>query len=177
MDNRPKLIRSLEDAIANIITFNHLLDEYDPNDDRSAMAYIINNLASFRAWYAFWDKDKEKYLFAPSKYIGYQNLTPEIYDELRSTYLDGRKTEKVLSKWFDPLTEYDDSYEKLTDKLEQVFATHDKSLNSKFRLNIIKKEDEDNLLLQEDLVELIYKVYLSLSEDNRETFKQRISNK
>lgn len=177
MNNRPKLIRSIEEAINNIINFNKLLDAYDANDDRSAMAYIVNNLASFRAWYCIWSEADERYLFAPSKYIGYLNLTPEIYDELRSTYLDGRKTEKVLSKWFEPLTEYDDLYEELTDELEQVFATHDKIINSKFRLNIIKKEDEDNLLLQEDLIELIYKVYLSLSEDNRETFKQRISNK
>ncbi|RBA56861.1 hypothetical protein DQ403_13165 [Stutzerimonas zhaodongensis] len=59
---------------------------------------LVGLLGVFQAWYAIAD-DAGGLLFAPSKFIGYQDLTAQTYREAaRET--NGRDTEAVLSRWF-----------------------------------------------------------------------------
>ena len=90
--------------------------------------------------------------------------------------MDGRKTEKVLSEWFEMLDESEEDFDFLNRKLLAVFSTTGKTINALFRINVLKRE-EDNELLEKDLVELIYKVFLGLSDESKALIKQKISNK
>ena len=125
----------------------------------------------------FINKDEKTgtYLFAPSKYIGYQDMTASKYVETYA-YMDGRKTEKVLSEWFEMIDESEEDFDFLNRKLLAMFSATGKTINALFRINVLKRE-EDNELLEKDLVELIYKVFLGLSDESKALIKQKISNK
>lgn len=90
--------------------------------------------------------------------------------------MDGRKTEKVLSEWFEMLDESEEDFDSLNRKLLAVFSATGKTINALFRINVLKRE-EDNELLEKDLVDLIYKVFLGLSDESKALIKQKISNK
>lgn len=130
-------------------------------------------MSHYRAWYAYKDETSNTYLFAPSKYIGYQGMTARKYVETY-VYMDGRKTEKVLSEWFELLDESEEDFEFLNRKLLYFFHVTGKTINAQFRINIIKRK-EDNELLEKDLVDLIYKVFLGLSDESKALIKQKIS--
>lgn len=173
MAEQPRLVTTNEEVIHNIKHFNHELDLYVDGDCDKSITLLVENISHYRAWYAYWDEEKNKYLFAPSKYIGYQNMDAKQYSELNRSYLDGRKTEIVLANWYQTLDENDDSYEELKSKLSDYCWDYNKSLNSLFRINIFKQED-DKFILEKDLVDLIYKVYLGLSSENKELVRRKI---
>ncbi len=83
------LINNIEQAKNNIWQFQ--IEMESPEQ-------MVDLLGAFKAWYAIPD-DKGDILFAPSKFIGYQDLTAQTYREAaRET--NGRDTEAVLSRWF-----------------------------------------------------------------------------
>ena len=65
--------------------------------------------------------------------------------------------------------------EELRLKLSDYCWDYSKSLNSLFRINVLKQENEKDIL-EKDLVDLIYKVYLGLSSENKELVKRKIMN-
>lgn len=176
MAEQPRLVTNNEEVIRNIKHFNHELDLYVDGDCDKSITLLVENISHYRAWYAYWDEEENKYLFAPSKYIGYQNMDAKQYAELNRSYLDGRKTEIVLANWYQTLDENDDSYEELKSKLsDYCWGYNNKRLNSLFRINILKQED-DKVILEKNLVDLIYKVYLGLSSENKELVRKKILN-
>lgn len=175
MIKQPRLVMSNEEVIENIKKFNSEVALYAMGNQDSSITLLVENISHYRAWYAYWDKDENKYLFAPSKYIGYQNMDAKQYAELNRSYLDGRKTEIVLANWYQTLDESSDSYEDLRTKLSDYCWNHNKSLNALFRINVLKQENEKDIL-EKDLVDLIYKVYLGLSSENKELVKRKIMN-
>lgn len=172
---RPQLVTSLNEVVENIKNFNRELSLYEDGNAYEAIATIMKNMSHYRAWYAYKDETSNTYLFAPSKYIGYQGMTARKYVETY-VYMDGRKTEKVLSEWFELLDESEEDFEFLNRKLLYFFHVTGKTINAQFRINIIKRK-EDNELLEKDLVDLIYKVFLGLSDESKALIKQKISNK
>ena len=175
MIEQPRLVMNNEEVIENIKKFNSEVALYATGDQDSSITLLVENISHYRAWYAYWDKEENKYLFAPSKYIGYQNMDAKQYAELNRSYLDGRKTEIVLANWYQTLDESSDSYEDLRTKLSDYCWNHNKNLNALFRINILKQENEKDIL-EKDLVDLIYKVYLGLSSENKELVKRKIMN-
>ena len=174
-NDRPKLVNSLDEVIENIKNFSLELESYEEGDGDRYVDYVMENMSHYRAWYAYKDEKTGTYLFAPSKYIGYQDMTASKYVETYA-YMDGRKTEKVLSEWFEMLDESEKDFDFLNRKLLAVFSATGKTINALFRINVLKRE-EDNELLEKDLVELIYKVFLGLSDESKALIKQKISNK
>lgn len=174
-NDRPKLVNSLDEVIENIKNFSLELESYEEGDGDRYVDYVMENMSHYRAWYAYKDEKTGTYLFAPSKYIGYQDMTASKYVETYA-YMDGRKTEKVLSEWFEMLDESEEDFDFLNRKLLAVFSATGKTINALFRINVLKRE-EDNELLEKDLVELIYKVFLGLSDESKALIKQKISNK
>lgn len=172
-----RMVVSLDEVIENIKNFNFELATYEDGLASEKECYVMDNLAHYRAWYAIWDENEDKYLFAPSKYIGYHNMDSEYYFE-KNKMMDGRKTEKVLSQWFEQLDESEEQFQLLNHELSIIFHNTGKTINSLFRINVIKRENENNdELLEKDLVELIYKVFLSLADENKKVIKQKIINK
>lgn len=74
------------------------------------------------------------------------------------------------------LDESEEDFDSLNRKLLAVFSATGKTINALFRINVLKRE-EDNELLEKDLVDLIYKVFLGLSDESKALIKQKISNK
>ena len=173
--DRPQLVTSLTEVIENIKKFSRELASYEDGDSDRYVDYVMENMSHYRAWYAYKDEKTGTYLFAPSKYIGYQDMTANKYVETYA-YMDGRKTEKILSEWFEMLDESEEDFDFLNRKLLAMFSATGKTINALFRINVLKRE-EDNELLEKDLVDLIYKVFLGLSDESKALIKQKISNK
>ena len=118
--NLYKLVENYEDIIQNYKEFHNNIDEE-----------IIRKLSFFRHWYYLEEMD----LFAPSKFIGYKDMTVEGYKigtNPEHGYMDGRETVPKMKRWFRLVTdeEFDVYYEKLEDFLSQ----YDKKPNKKLQL-------------------------------------------
>lgn len=86
------LITSLKQAIENILHYQIALE-----DNRRSEA-LKRLMTSVHAWYAA-KPDGQRWLFAPSKFVGYAHNTAEAYFAERHVR-DGRRTESVLEQWF-----------------------------------------------------------------------------
>lgn len=111
LDDRIEIIDNYQQIVKNAVTFNDALKK---NIDE-----IINLLSNFRQWYYIEEIDD----FAPSKFIGYKNMTAEKYINNHTKTMDGRETELVLKKYFTKL-EYNSCKDielrfKLSDKIEK----------------------------------------------------------
>lgn len=82
------LIDSVEQAVDNISRLNAFLA-----DNPTAFQASIRNV---RRWYAAWMDDGWKFGF--SKFIGYADMTPEVYADNRHD-LNGRETESASPLW------------------------------------------------------------------------------
>ncbi|GGI12583.1 HNH endonuclease [Gottfriedia solisilvae] len=82
------LVEEIDEIKKNITQFNQ---DIVSNDN------LRKKLAQFAQWYYIEQLD----MFAPSKYIGYKDMTAEVYLESDFLeYADGRSTEHKLDKWF-----------------------------------------------------------------------------
>ena len=104
----PKLVDSAAQAVENI-------RRYQAEIRKSAA--LVGRMAYVRDWYAV-EADDGTWLFGPSKFIGYEGLTAETYVEMSpKAYrplrdrLDGRMTEPVLQRWFEPPIHHADELE------------------------------------------------------------------
>ena len=89
-DNR--LVNECAQVIENIQRYQTELDK-----DSDSARELVERMKDTRHWYAV--KLDGRWLFAPSKFIGYVNNNAE--DHIQSTGRDGRKTEGRLRWWFD----------------------------------------------------------------------------
>jgi uncharacterized protein (DUF433 family) len=89
MNGRQRVIISLEEAIANIETYSTSL---------TGNPGLVARMKQHPAWYAVRDK-AGRWMFGPSKFIGYRQADPKIYLSSYSRK-DGKETEPALSAWF-----------------------------------------------------------------------------
>lgn len=116
------LVKTYEDVVINVKEFH---------DNINNAEELIKKLSQFRHWYYIEELEK----FAPSKFIGYQNITVEEYVVGTSTekgYMDGRDTVPRLKKWFEVIP--DEEIEVYYKKLEAFLIQCDKRPNKKFQL-------------------------------------------
>ncbi len=106
---------------------------------------LARRMTSAHAWYAV-ESDDGAWLFGPSKFIGYVGLTAETYLTMSARHyepaedrLDGRKTEPVLRRWFEPSTRNGDV---LRDSLRSFLTECQQHArpNAKARVCVLKKE-------------------------------------
>lgn len=142
-----------------------------------------------RSWYAL--RTDAGWLLGPSKYIGYQNLSPEEY--LRSPYsaerhgrvvqgdknalpLDGRVTEGVLKRWSVLAEEGHPDYDSLHSALNALCARHGKKPNSLARISIVKEGSEASApAFSDELVTLLAVVFRGLTPAQKSAFHRQIA--
>jgi hypothetical protein len=169
----------------------------------SSVAQLIDNIKRYnehaakfaalmpynRSWYA--QRTETGWLLGPSKYIGYQNLSPEEY--LGSPYsaerhgrvvqrdkdglpLDGRVTEGVLKRWSELVEQGHPDYESLHSALNGLCARYGKKPNGLARISIIKEGGGVSAAVYSDeLVTLLAAVFQGLTPAQKSEFRRQIA--
>lgn len=115
------LIDSYSDVIRNAKEFHNCIDDED----------LIKKLSLFKHWYYIEEIDG----FAPSKFIGYKDITIDEYKigtSREKGYMDGRDTVSRLKQWFKLVDDKD--YELYYKKLEEHLLLYDKKPNIKLQI-------------------------------------------
>ena len=86
------LVANQDQAIGNILRYQAALE------DGQRGAQLRKLMSRVHAWYAT-RPDRGRWLFAPSKFVGYAENTAESYLREQDTR-DGGKTERILRQWF-----------------------------------------------------------------------------
>lgn len=169
----PTPIDSFEDALSNIEHFHEECISFDKQTSSFAVATLVENIPYYRAWYCHVDSKTGQHLFAPSKYIGYQEMTAESYALYNRAGLDGRTTESVLATWYETIDTSHPKYAELYKAFCEFCKRFEKKPNSLFRLNISKQPVQAEEL-EDDVCQLLFKIYKGLSAKNQATLKQKI---
>lgn len=104
-------------------------------EEYCAEAETLTKRMSFvRAWYAI--RREDGWQFGPSKFVGYDNLSPKQY--LERGDLDGRDTERELPKWADLVEQGDPKFDELHSALKDFCASYRKTPNSRARVSVVK---------------------------------------
>jgi uncharacterized protein (DUF433 family) len=131
MDYKP--VYRLEQVIKNIATYN----------EQKSEPALLGVMSYVRDWYAVRVK-AGGWLFAPSKFIGYQDMDHARYGldkrKVLRKRLDGRETEKSLAEWFVELSPSSGLAVTLLDELKRVLASHGKPLNARACIHVLKEE-------------------------------------
>jgi hypothetical protein len=119
-----KLITSREQLVENIRRYAGSADE------------LAGLMAYGHAWYAW--RTEGGWLFAPSKFIGYEGMDAETYRRRNNKGLDGRVTEKVLRQWADPIGQGHPQYDELHAALASLLTHQGKTPNTLARISIVR---------------------------------------
>ena len=90
-------------------------------------------LAYARSWYARQDQSGT-WLFAPSKFVGYQDIDGQTYLEAEDA--DGRRTEAQLQGWFNVVDPATPLYDELNSKLVAFLAQYGKAPSTKTQISV-----------------------------------------
>lgn len=122
-------VKNIREVKHNIERFNEEIDQSSP---------LNKKLKTFQQWYYV----KELNLFAPSKYIGYQNMNAHLYEKVLP-FLDGRETVEILKKYFQQID---------CPNLEQQLREHfEGRIRRKIKLNVLKSE---HALIEEECLKV-----------------------
>lgn len=152
------------------------IDRFETELQRSPP--LTGRLAYARSWYAYRD-EQVRWLFGPSKFVGYAGLTAERYIELSRNGLDGRRTESQLRKWFTPIDPSTPIHDDLSSVLSAMLARYGKAPSRKMRISI-PHEDHDELLGEglagsgPPMVELMVAVARSLPHPELKLLRKRL---
>ena len=137
---------------------------------------LRSRLAYARAWYAHQDENG-RWLFGPSKFVGYKGLTAEQYiEQADKGLLDGRRTETQLKQWFEQLDPATELHEQLSLALSDFLAEHNKAPSRKMRINIPREEHTDSQSgLGTPLLDLIVAVAKSLQPSELRALRRRLA--
>lgn len=132
----PQLVEEYQQVVRNANQYTIDLDK----DER-----LIDKLSTVQHWYYI--KGDKGYLFAPSKFIGYQNNHVDYYEKFAKRGMTGSETEPRLKRWFkvvEPETplEYD-----LKKELIDFIESYGKKLRSNAKIHILdnKRDGDDEL--------------------------------
>ena len=115
--NRP-LVSKYEEVRQNVQTFNEVL-----KGQQSLQA----NLLRFKSWYYVPELDA----VAPSKFIGFADMTGDYYEANRKGGLNGGLTDPRLSRWFQGVKQGSSEYRYVFDKVHQLLADNGKAFRKK----------------------------------------------
>jgi uncharacterized protein (DUF433 family) len=125
MSKTPRFVRSLEQARQNIRNYHvrvaedHLL--------RQRIGYV-------RAWYTDLDADGT-WLFAPSKWTGYQEPSRYLAESGNAGQRNGRETERALADWYQVVEPSERLHGELFAALKAFLASMDQAPNRLARIN------------------------------------------
>jgi len=168
-----ELVSSPQQVIDNVVRYS---EHPDPLSDFMAIT---------RAWYAVQRDDQ--WLFGPSKFVGYVEMTPERYLDAEYIYvkrgrvdaagtvMDRRITEGIIRKWSQPIEPGHPLYEELWKALAIFCARYQKKPNSRARLSVlVGAQLEMPVELDDDLVALMIAIFERLTLAQRGTFRRAV---
>lgn len=111
------------------------------------MPDLIKDAARASQWKCYKDSD-DKWRFGPSRFVGYEGMTPAEYVKRKETHegdLHGSKTETHLrlQKWTILVPEDSKLHFKLAKRLSKFLNKSDKKLNVAARFAILGADEED----------------------------------
>ena len=141
-------------------------------DEVAGNLALQGRLAYARAWYAH--KNKGKWRFGPSKFVGYEKLNAVDYIKAAADR-DGRRTEAQLRQWFSEVRPETALYEDLSAALVVFLAKYGKAPSTKMRINILKEYvDGDEGDPNDAVVELMLAVARSLPQTHLDDLRARL---
>ena len=146
------LTSNINQVIENIKNFQIELNKKNRKND------LVNALGQFTNWFAHKD-ELGNWIFGPSKFIGYQGMSLDKYENKNKNKLDGRQTDAILQQWkVKPSKEEDkelreklslflNSYKKRTKKTAKIYVLSEyqdgEIEQSKALITILKTWDKD----------------------------------
>jgi hypothetical protein len=162
MHDPPRLVSNADDAAKAVQTFRAALHASSVMQDR---------LPNARAWFAMSDDDGG-WIFAPARWAGHVNMTPEQYTADNSTSVLVRKIEKRLARWFSPLDPGSVQHAELHAALADFLSEYGKQPNSVARISTWISAAPAPASDQDDLVELLIRVVRGLDSAQRARIRQ-----
>ena len=136
-----RLIDSRAQAIENIRRYQTELDE---------SSELVRRMGNVRHWCAI--EEHGRWLFAPSKFVGYENNTADDYLKGAGRGRDGRETEKTLKRWFE--TAPQDLGVELRGALSAFLEKHERlGPNRKANIHVLKEASASVAILGEALAD------------------------
>ncbi|WP_411837027.1 hypothetical protein [Paracoccus sp. ME4] len=158
----PAVVNSVAETIEGIKNF------------QGAMKGMGDRLSMARAWYAY-RTEAGDWIFGPSKFIGYQNLSVKDYLE-HASEMDGRKTEARLQDWFEELNDEHPLRAELFAQLSQKLADHGKTPSKMARISVLANQltAPDAQDMSAKVIELIVAISQMLPIEAQKELKRRI---
>ena len=128
-DNR--LVNKLAEVIENIRRYQTELDK-----GSDSARELVKRMATAPQWYAV--KLDGRWLFAPSKFIGYRDNNAEDYIQNARKGWSGGETEKRLKRWFDKV-DLPDVDAELRPALRGFHEEQKRSLNKGAKIHVLKE--------------------------------------
>lgn len=161
-----RIIVSPEEAATSIRQFQSEISTSTPLQERLGYA---------RSWYVL--RVDDGYLYAPSKWVGYADMTADAYVS-SSREMDGRKTEFALKAWFDAIPRNTAVHNLHLRNLGEFMSQFGKTPSTETRFNMFAVV-VDPVQLNDDptehLLDLLVAVALTLPPESRARLRKRIS--
>ena len=148
--------------------------------------HLADLMPYVRGWYGL--RTGTGWLFGPSKFIGYRDMTVERYRgspysseqhgrvQKDGLVLDGRVTEGVLRRWSELIEEGHPEYQNLHAALHEFCARFAKKPNNLARISIIYADpDEPRASYSDELVTLLAAVFRGLTPAQKSAFREQIA--
>lgn len=161
-----RVVTKCDQAVENILRFQ---DELLSNKKQNA---LVDTLSHFRAWYAI--QRNGKWIFGPSKFIGYVNFDAHAYGE-HNRQIDGRVTEVTLRPWFQEVS-HGELSEELQEQLVEFLAAFGKQPNSLARISILNTNAQEHSQPKIGWVEAMLALYTEMPEEAQKEFRRRIKS-
>lgn len=161
------LVSNIDTAIANISLFNGALNRRD----HPSLEKLISHV---QAWYGI--ETEDGYLFGPSKFIGYANMTPNLYAEETGATgrLDGRVTEKKLAPWATLITTDDVRHDVVHAALADFCAGYSSFPNKRARISIFRQHGATAIVSEAEQVKAFSILISTLSDDAKRDLKKLV---
>ncbi|MBI4311567.1 MAG: hypothetical protein HY681_07270 [Chloroflexi bacterium] len=170
-----EVVDSYDDVVTNVQVFNQGLDEGEG---------LEQQLSYFRAFYYI----PEKNAVGPSKFVGYKGMNATEYLR-KNAELDGRVTEPVLAKWFEPVEEASNEGQLVRRLTRMLLHEYGKVLNARARFNVPigwrlgdgaavhSSQGTDataNVTQARPIVEVFWRAYLGLYPEDQRALAEKI---
>jgi hypothetical protein len=161
-----RIIVSPDEAATSIRNFQSEIVGSAPLQERLGYA---------RSWYVL--RVDDGYLYAPSKWVGYADMTADAYVS-SSKEMDGRKTEFALKTWFEAIPRDTAEHNLHLRNLSEFMAPFGKTPSTETRFNmfaVLVDPVQEKGDPTEHLLDLLVAVALTLPPESRARLRKRIS--
>ena len=124
------------DTIKNIRRY-----QAEVQDDGPVARELVRRMASVRAWYAVKSRDGKSWLFGPSKFIGYEDITAETY-LTKGVGLNGGETERHLQnqRWSGDVLPHEGLAAELHEALREFLERYRSHPNEDARVRVLMED-------------------------------------